>query len=351
MRTQVLQWWWIAVLVIFACVLVGRVETYESVRKIDAGAAISNAQNARAGEFPFIVKIKMDNDRTGYHAHATGFLITPRHVMTSAHKIMEAGAAARFTLFIGGIRTDGTDGEVRIVKSISLGPFTQNPIRRENDYAVMFFETPSFHAPVRVNGLNASVPLKAGQPVTLAGFGSTSVLLEPTKWPEFLQKGVFSIKSFTAGVIKTSRNSTPDHSTSLLFFSGSMNVGDDGAPLLTKTPSGWVAVGIASGPEDEKTMAFCDTKYAISRLFKLSAADAPSYAAAARACVFTGRQLQGGRWKCPVTHPWDAGVVDQADMPEWRGKQCGKTAACANQLHFYYIASGKNANPPRHRNA
>lgn len=343
--------WWFVTLAIVACVLASRVgplELYGAPQKaIDAGAAIANGRIAAFGEFPFMVRIHTQNNYSG-----SGFLITPNHVLTAAHMVEWSVQNRRpVDLYIGGIRFDGSDGERRVSNAIYAGPGSGPDWIAGNDYALVSFSESSKKMPVKVDGYNATVAFWPGMQVTVVGFGR----LANGNYPAYLQKGLTKIKTLDLNKVIVTAPTT-----------GSLSYaqrGDSGSPLLVKSPAGqWVAIGIFSflvgklPPMD--IGSYCPTRQALVKLathgpdLVYNDSDAANVDGRVRKYAFTGRRLEGGRWKCPTSHEWDAGVLDRPVLDSWyKGKQCSPSVYAASLMNMFHNAKGQAVNPVHHRTA
>lgn len=346
-------WWWLVVLAVVACVLAGRAglpELYDPSpqKAIDAGAAIANGQIAALGEFPFMARLIKQNN-----TEASGFLISPNHVLTAAHVVEWSVQNKRpIEMYIGGIRRDGKDAERHVSAAIYAGPGVGSLINSNagNDYAVIYFsDYSSKKMPVKVDGYNASVDFWPGLQVRIVGFGK----LANGNLPDYLHKGFTKIKSFDLNKEIVTAPAT-----------GSLSYGrpgDSGSPLLVKSPAGqWVAIGITSfffGARPDN-LAYCPTRQALVKLathgpdFVYTSSDAADFDGRVRKYAFTGRRLEGGKWKCPASHEWDAGVLDRPGLDWWyKGKQCSPNLMAASLMNMFHIAKGQAVNPVHHRTA
>ena len=317
---------------------------------------------ARPGRYPWIVRIMMrdlKNPKGGWGG-CTGFLISPTEVITADHCADGGLQPKDIRCYVGAYKADGSDVTYGFhsVKSISRGG---GPYGTGKDWAILTMKyADTTHAPVRVNGWNANVTLKKNMPVWSAGFG---VGFKGENFP-VLQVNELRLTVGSSSTLGTSGLVDGEYRTPCS--------GDSGGPLFIRggDASQDVVIGIVSGGTgrlDEKgdVKDLCrttdykrgavETYVRIDALMKAIKANIAKtrgtvVAKIADKCSVSGRILKNGKWQCPSSHVWDAGVSDApyTTPAGLAGKQCTTIPECAVAINKTYVAAGAKVNPVRY---
>lgn len=303
----------------------------------------AGGKTARRGRYPWIVKILMRYPGEGTF-QCTGFLISPTQVITADHCANDGLQPKDISLYVGAHKSDGSDGKYHSVTSISRGGGSVNG----KDWAVLTMKYPERkYTPVLVDGWNASVSLKKNMPVWSAGFG------QGWKGQRFdtLQVNELRLIGGTKDTLLTANNVNGEFRTPCY--------GDSGGPLFMRgsDPSQDIVIGIVVGKKSRQKSGVCtpgdgpETYVRIADLMKQISTsvskNSAKLSAAVQKCSLTGRVLRNGRWSCPSSHNWDAGVSGNKAPSGLAGKQCSTDATCAVQVNALYKAYGSPVNRVR----
>jgi trypsin len=144
---------------------------------VPVARAIVGGTPVPAGKYPWVARIVF-----GPGFQCTGTLISPTWVMTAGHCSSLTGVGApspipmdprAYTVFLGGIETDGSDSKTYSVKSVHVPPgySVQNGNGRDVGLLELTVAVPL--TPLKIAAVDERASWAAGEPVTAAGFGVT----------------------------------------------------------------------------------------------------------------------------------------------------------------------------------
>jgi len=298
---------------------------------------------APPNRYPYVCRIQTRGNRYG-----SGCLVDPYTVITAAHVVSYKNnapvPAKDITVKIGSIYPE--HGEKHGVQSV-----TKNSIQ---DWAILRLKTPSRMKPVLCNGYNINVPVAKGDIVTNVGFGLTGPGTPATR----LQENVFKVVGFEGQrIVLTGNFKHPGYASDMRKPCG----GDSGSPTIKRVKMGTSYVDVCIGVNYQSTggkecVVNADSKSWITPTTLFLKRPSPSQqsgrvASLTKGCALTSRVKQpNGAYRCPPSHPWDAGTWDQgpATPVGFKGAQCAKSAKCANTLNDLYRAGGAAVIPPHY---
>jgi hypothetical protein len=234
-------------------------------------AAQVGGRIAPKGRYPWIAKVM---EKTEMGGGCTGMLISPIHVMTARHCFFyeqkEYPAPKEFpnvikqkaqntVVVIGSHETKvynkqtkkwtvGPGVEIRNVVGIAVVPFpppSDGPKKfRTSDWAILTLDKPCTIQPLKVDGWNANVTLRAGREVWSAGYGGVDV--DNVVTPIHLQENALTLSAVDDDLLTTQTNKKRAG-----FKSASRHTyfGDSGGPLFMpgRSAADDVLVGVVSG--------------------------------------------------------------------------------------------------------
>lgn len=209
----------------------------------DVKPQIVGGKTSSTSKYPWQVRLELEVP--GGIALCGGAIIHSRIVLTAAHCAEDATAA---TAYFG--KDLAASGGVASSAAYKFVPPSYNPSTFENDYAMLFFDTPipAAFSPIKVAGPGESALWRAGRTATVAGFGhvaeggASSPTLQEVSVP--IQSDATCGSSSVYGTLFRSSN---------MLCAGPMEggystcQGDSGGPLVVPGENGvWRIAGLVS---------------------------------------------------------------------------------------------------------
>ena len=144
---------------------------------VPVARAIVGGTPVPAGKYPWVARIEF-----GPGFQCTGTLISPTWVMTAGHCSSLTGVGApspipmvpeAYTVFLGGIKTDGSDSKTYSVKSVHVPPGYSIQNGNGRDVGLLELTEAVPLTPLKIAAVDERSSWAPGEPVTAAGFGVT----------------------------------------------------------------------------------------------------------------------------------------------------------------------------------
>ncbi len=310
----------------------------ETFGEPEVEAAQAGGRAAPAGRYPYVCRLKYSPPDRKKGSFASGFLIQPDVIVTSAHVLWDTATSTRrplkyFSVFLGSNARG--QGEKRAFKEVLN--FGSPAFGAEKDYVAVRLNAPSTVQPVRVDGYTANATFGVNTIVWGAGWGRMNVEGNVDGVPaDVLQENQLRVTAKTSTTVSVKGDFAADgfamdrHPCS----------GDSGSPIILKgaTPAEDIAIGIVSRRAEKGMPEQCILDPTVSvlatRTLVLGPVGAVVQELRDNQCMFFPRldgQCQAGRYDANPDAP------DEADpsLGEFTSTCTGdlKCALLANKLY------------------
>lgn len=214
------------------------------------GPEIVGGKPVPNGKYPFVAALlNTRRGKTAYRRHICGAtLINRNHVLTAAHCV-KGKSARQLRVTVGRTVLDSKQGKQYRVVRISIEP-RYNKRNHRNDAAVLKLRGSSHTRPIKLAARRQHRLQRPGRIVRAAGWGDT-IKAPPSgptrvRYPERMRQVRVPIVSDARAKRVYGRHYAPTIMIAAGRNGKGVCYGDSGGPLFTRTPRGYVQIGITS---------------------------------------------------------------------------------------------------------